>query len=125
MLGSRTASPNSYKSLISHFLLVPIAIAAFVAVTALSSCQKEAFGSNIENMEYFYNESRGLTRVAGDSIQRFATKVETYVCKYPEERYNPYYPEIVDNIEKAAKAGNLSIVVTINTDWEGEIVINY
>ena len=98
---------------------------ALVAASALSSCSKEPFGSQIEDMEYFYNESCGLTRVAGDSIQRFATKVETYVVHYPEEKYNPYYPEIVDNIKSAAKLCNITIVISIDPEWEGEIVVNY
>ena len=122
---SQITPPNSHRRLRISLLALPIAVVALVAALALSSCSKESFGSQIEDMEYFYNESCGLTRVAGDSIQRFATKVETYVVHYPEEKYNPYYPEIVDNIKSAAKAGNLVITITIETEWEGEVEIKY
>ena len=106
-------------------MALSFAVVALFATSALSSCSKESFGSQIENMESFYGESLGLKAVAGDSIKRFATKVETYVYKYPEERKNPYYPEIVENIKSAAKAGNLIITITIETEWEGEIIIRY
>lgn len=94
---------------------------ALFATSALSSCSKEAFGAPIEDMEYFYNESRGLTKVSPDSILRFATKVENYVTYYPETKSDPYYPEIVDNINDAAKLCGLTIHITLNPEWEGEI----
>ena len=122
---SQITPPNSHRRLRISLLALPIAVVALVAALALSSCSKESFGSQIEDMEYFYNESCSLTRVAGDSIQRFATKVETYVVHYPEEKYNPYYPEIVDNIQSAAKLCNITIVISIDPEWEGEIVVNY
>lgn len=106
-------------------MALSFAVVALFATSALSACSKEPIGSQIENMESFYGESLGLKAVGGDSIKRFATKVETYVYKYPEERKTPYYPEIVENIKSAAKAGNLIITITIETEWEGVIVINY
>ena len=81
----------------------------------------DAIGAPIEDMEYFYNESRGLTKVSPDSIQRFATKVVNYVTYYPETKSDPYYPEIVDNINDAAKLCGLTIHITLNPEWEGEI----
>ena len=60
-------------------------------------------------MEYFCYESCGLTKVEGDSIIRFATKVDTYVTYYPETKSDPYYPEIVDNIKEAAKLCGLIV----------------
>jgi hypothetical protein len=122
---TKIAPPNSYSRLRTLLLALPIAAVALFAASALSACSKEVLGAPIEDMEYFYGESLGLKSVAGDSIQRFATKVETYVYKNPEERKNPYYPEIVDNIKDAAQAGNIVITITIETEWEGVIEISY
>lgn len=121
----KIAPPNSHSRFITSLLALSLAVVALFATSALSSCSKDAIGAPVQDMEYFYGESLGLKSVAGDSIQRFATKVETYVYKYPKERKNPYYPEIVDNIKSAAQAGNIVITITINTEWEGEIEINY
>ena len=71
-------------------------------------------------MEYFYYESCGLTKVEGDSIIRFATKVDIYVTHYPETKTDPYYPEIVDNIKEAAKLCGLIVNIDMNPEWEGE-----
>lgn len=87
----------------------------------LVSCEAE----HVSAMRLFYDESVNLPNATVDSIKRFATKVETYVYKFPEERKSPYYPEIVDNIKAAAQAGNLVITITIETEWEGEIDINF
>lgn len=122
---TKIAPPNSHSRFITSLLALSLAVVALFATSALSSCSKDAIGAPVQDMEYFYGESLGLKSVAGDSIQRFATKVETYVYKYPEERKNPYYPEIVDNIKSAALAGNLVITITIETEWEGEIEIHY
>lgn len=122
---SRTTSPNSYSSLKTLLLALSFAAVALFAASALSACSKEAFGAPIEDMESFYNESRGLTKVSPDSIQRFATKVENYVTYYPETKSDPYYPEIVDNINDAAKLCGLTIHITLNPEWEGEIEYNY
>lgn len=96
-----------------------------MAASALSSCSEESFDFGGQNMDYFYGESLGLNKVSGDSIQRFATKVESYVYHYPDERANPYYLEIVDNIKAAAQASGITITITIDTEWEGETEIKF
>ena len=73
-------------------------------------------------MEYFYHESCGLIKVTGDSIQRFATKVDTYVARYPETKADPYFPDIVDNIKDAAKFCGLTITFSFDLDWEKEVI---
>lgn len=122
---TKIAPPNSYSRLRTLLLALPIAAVALFAASALSACSKEVLGAPIEDMEYFYNESRGLTKVSPDSIQRFATKVVNYVTYYPETKSDPYYPEIVDNINDAAKLCGLTIHITIDAEWEGEIIINF
>lgn len=122
---TKIAPPNSHSRFITSLLALSLAVVALFATSALSSCSKDAIGAPVQDMEYFYGESLGLKSVAGDSILRFATKVETYVYKYPEERKNPYYPEIVDNINDAAKLCGLTLHITIDAEWEGEIIINF
>jgi hypothetical protein len=72
-------------------------------------------------MEYFYNESRGLTKVSPDSIQRFATKVENYASHNPTVQSDPLWTEIIENIQSAAHGANITFHITINTAWDGEI----
>ena len=98
---------------------------AFIAVTALSSCSGDSDAPVLDVMRNYYKESCGLRQVPGDSIQRFATKVVTYVNHYPEEKSSPYYPDIVANIKDAARAGNITIVITINTDWDRDTTIYF
>ena len=107
-------------------LLLPFAVAAFVAVTGLSSCQKEVIGSDLDDMDAMYIESRGLTKVSSDSVQRFAAKFQSYVSRNPECRKNPDYYDILNNIEKAAQTYGLSITIYVDTSWERDtIYVNY
>jgi hypothetical protein len=49
------------------------------------------------------------------SIHRFATKIEKYVMKNPEEKAKPLYLEIRNNITQAAQAGGIKLVISIIT----------
>lgn len=122
---TKIAPPNSYSRFITSLLALSLAVVALFATSALSSCSKDIIDAPVEDMEYFYYESCGLTKVAGDSIQRFATKVDTYVTRYPETKTNPHFPDIVDNIKEAAK--NCGLVITLNFDpeWDGEIEYHF
>ena len=73
----------------------------------------------------YYDESTHLPAATTDSIHRFATKVETYVIKNPEEKANPLYPEIRNNITKAAQAGGIKLIITIDTAWAGDTTIYF
>lgn len=108
---------------LTKHIALPIAAAAIFAASAFSSCSKELIDAPVENMEYFYYESCGLTKVEGDSIIRFATKVDTYVTHYPETKADPYYPEIVDIINDAAKLCGLTLYFSY-PEWEGNDVIH-
>lgn len=109
----------SIKSL--HALL--IVAFTFAALSFASSCSKDNRDCNI--MLNYYDESTHLPAATTDSIHRFATKVETYVIKNPEEKANPLYPAIKQNITQAAKSGGLNIVITINTAWDGDTTIYF
>ncbi len=115
---------NSIKNIIKSLYALPMAAMAFVGLSFITSCDKADF-IYVEEMEHFYNESFGLKQVTYDSITRFATKVETYVIKNPAEKTNPLYPEIKANIKEAIKGGGLSIVITINDEWEGDTTIYF
>ncbi|SEA37992.1 hypothetical protein SAMN05216462_1318 [Xylanibacter ruminicola] len=109
----------SIKSL--HALL--IVAFTFAAVSFASSCSKDNRDCNI--MLNYYDESTHLPAATTDSIHRFATKVETYVIKNPEEKANPLYPEIRNNITKAAQAGGIKLIITIDTAWAGDTTIYF
>ena len=122
---SKITPPNSHRRIRYNLLLLPFAVVAFVAVTALSSCDKEALPPPLDDMEYMYQESRGLTGVSSDSVQRFAAKFQSYVNRNPECQKNPDYYDIVANIQNAANSYGLVITITINTAWEGDTTIYY
>ena len=44
-------------------IALPITAAAFLAASVFSACSKEVIDAHEENMEYFYYESCGLTKV--------------------------------------------------------------
>lgn len=122
---SKIAPPNSYSRLRTLLLALPIAAVALFAASALSACNKEMLDFPPGDMESFYIESCGLTKVASDSVQRFATKVDHYVYCYPETKDDPYYEDIISNIEEASKLGGFSIVIYFDPTWEGETEYNY
>ena len=70
-------------------------------------------------------ESSRLASVPADSIQRFATKVETYAQNHPQAQVDPLWPEIIENIKSAAHGASIHFVITINTEWDGEIEYNF
>ncbi|WP_155993352.1 hypothetical protein [Prevotella sp. P6B1] len=89
-----------------------------------AGCAKDVPQSSVD-MQYFYAESSALHTVAADSIQRFAVKVETYAQQNPQAKADPLWPEIIDNIKSAAQGANIHFVITIDTEWEGEIEIYF
>ncbi len=89
-----------------------------------TGCSQESLQSTTE-MEQLHAESSALHTVAADSIQRFAAKVETYAQNHPQAQADPLWPEIIDNIKSAAQGANIHFVITIDTEWEGEIEIYF
>ncbi len=87
-------------------------------------CSENSLQSTTE-MEYLHAESSALGSVSPDSIQRFATKVETYASQNPASQADPLWPEIIENIKSAAHGANINFHITINTAWDGEIIINF
>ena len=89
-----------------------------------AGCSQESLQSTTE-MELLHAESSALGSVSPDSIQRFATKVETYASQNPASQADPLWPEIIENIKSAAHGANINFHITINTAWGGEIIINF
>lgn len=85
-----------------------------------AGCSKDSIQSTSE-MEYLHAESSALGSVSNDSIQRFAYKVETYAQNHPQAQADPLWPEIIENIKSAARGASIHFVITINTEWDGEI----
>ena len=76
-------------------------------------------------MELLHAESSALGSVSPDSIQRFATKVETYASQNPASQADPLWTEIIENIQSAARSANITFHITINTEWDGVIDYNF
>jgi hypothetical protein len=85
-----------------------------------AGCSQESLQSTTE-MELLHAESSRLASVPADSIQRFATKVETFASHNPLAQSDPLWTEIIENIQSAARSASINIHITINTDWDGEI----
>ena len=94
-------------------------------LVALSACENSIPEADTENLEYYYEESCGLSKVPGDSIKRFATKVFNYAARYPDVEKDPLYEEIQLNIHDAVKKVGISFSITINTEWAGDTVIHF
>ena len=91
----------------------------FVASFLCLSCQKEAF--RYPEMQAYYAESCLLPVATGDSITRFAHKVDSFVADYPDAKADPLYPGIRENIQKVW----FRFTVTVDTAWAGHIYVYY
>ena len=87
-------------------------------------CSQDALQASPE-MELLHAESSRLANVSADSIQRFATKVETFASHNPSVQSDPLWTEIIENIQSAARSASINIHITINTDWDGETIIYF
>ncbi len=83
----------------------------------MTACEKEI----VSNIEAYYTESMGLQNVSLDSVKTFSNKVENYVAEYPDEKENPLYPKIQNNI----KSASIRITLSVDTTWDGETHINF
>jgi hypothetical protein len=89
---------------LTKHIALPINAAANKAASVFSSRNKEVIGLPTGDIEGFYIELSGLTKVAGDSVQRFATEVDTYVACYPASRSNPLLPRYNILYRRSCKA---------------------
>ncbi len=89
----------------------------FITCLMVIGCEKDI----ASYMENYYTDSMGLQDVSLDSVNVFSTKVENYVIKFPEEKANPLYPKIRNNIINAS----IRITIECDTTWDGETHINF
>ncbi len=117
MGGGICNTPDFFITLFHSYLrLLFIPIFAFCL---LISCEKE--GSFFPEMDSFYTESCGLPNVTTDSAKNFTKKFAGFVKINPESKEHPKYPLIVENIKKC----NFSIVIDVDSVWEGEYYIEF
>ena len=105
-----------------------IGIFAVAIAIVISNCNRDDV--TISGMESFYNESKGLPDCQMDSIKSFAAKFCSYVKANSEARQHELYRPTVNNIGIAALHYGYNFVetntgFTINTEWDGETVINF
>ncbi len=93
---------------------------------AVTGCENPDIPTSSPRMKELYFESCNLTLVQADSIPLFANKFNAYIAQNPGEKADPIYPDIRSNIHDAAvKAGILAGDFLINTEWEGNISIEF
>lgn len=122
---TKVAPPNSYRSIRYNLFVLPFAVVAFVAITALSSCDGVVYEPTLGGIEKLYNESCGLKGVSSDSVQRFAAKVQAYVNRFSEVQKNPDYYSILGNIEEAAQTYGLTITIYFDPTWDDDTTYVY
>lgn len=96
---------------ISNFVIF---IVSFLCV----ACEKE-ISHDYPELQAYYAESCQLPEVTRDSVLRFTNKVADFVDVYPEAKYDPIYPDIVNNVN------HVLFGVWINTEWDGETRITF
>ena len=91
-----------------------IFIVSFLCVT----CGKE-ISHDYPELQAYYTESCHLNVATRDSVLRFTNKVADFVEVNPKAKYDPIYPEIVNNVN------HVLFGVWINTQWDGEEHLYY
>ena len=81
-------------------------------------------------MEQMYVESKNLPETSIDSIKSFTSKFGNYIKANPASMNNEYYTPTVENISYACSVFGYQLNIsktgiTINTEWDGETIINY
>ena len=93
-------------------LLLTLFLLTFVA------CEKD-ISHDYPELQAYYTESCHLNVATRDSVLRFTNKVADFVEVNPEAKYDPIYPEIVNNVN------HVLFGVWINTEWDGEEHLYY
>ena len=83
-----------------------------------TACEKE-ISHDYPELQAYYTESCHLNVATRDSVLRFTNKVADFVEVNPEAKYDPIYPEIVNNVN------HVLFGVWINTEWDGEEHLYY
>ena len=97
-----------------------VILCLFLAMFAFTfvACEKE-ISHDYPELQAYYTESCHLNVATRDSVLRFTNKVADFVEVNPEAKYDPIYPEIVNNVN------HVLFGVWINTEWDGEEHLYY
>ena len=102
---------------------------ATALVVGFTSCDKDNNAENVkpvDNMELFFNESKGLPETSMDSVNSFVKKFSAHIKTNPESQKSEYFNPIVDNMSYACSVFgyklilNVGVGITINDEWDGE-----
>ena len=100
-----------------------------VLVIGFTSCEKDNNAEKVkpvDNMELFFNESKGLPETSMDSVNSFVKKFSAHIKTYPESQNSEYFNPTVDNMSYACSVFgyklivNVGVGITINDEWDGE-----
>lgn len=105
----------------------------FVLTLGFASCDKSNQNESVgpkSNMEQMYVESKNLPETSIDSIKSFTSKFGSYIKANPASMNNENYTPTVENISYACSVFGYQLNIsktgiTINTEWDGETIINY
>lgn len=117
-----------YASCGRVFLFLTLAMPFLIA----SCSQGDTDVAPLTPMHQMYDESVNLTQVQMDSITNFCVKFSGYVNRHPQSMQDEYFDPTIQNVRTAAalygydiKVTTITTGVTINDEWDGEIVINF
>ena len=83
--------------MMKKLLTLSIVAIAITSMTSFISCgDDDVREQNV--MQQYYAESLNLDFQTTDSIQRFASKLHSYVKHNPEAKSNPYYPKTTSQL---------------------------
>ena len=91
-----------------------------------ASCEKDSVEEpvKVNQMELFYNESKGLADTSIDSVGSFSNKFCVYMNQHHEAINDKYYTPTVDNMVSAAAAFGYKLTIstgvgiTFDTEWD-------
>lgn len=121
---------NNYKVVSFKGALMALFSALIIG---FASCDKNSsFEDNktVNNMELMFVESKSLPETSIDSIKSFTSKFSSYIKANPASKNNEYYNPTVENISYACSVFGyqlkvLNIGITIDTEWDGEIIVKF
>ena len=90
----------------------------FIALLS-ASCEKEV--TRYPEIQAYHVESLNLYAASADSVGNFSQKVQGFVVRHPDDKEDPLYPEIQQNI----KQNLLRLNIIINDEWGGETHLTY
>ena len=97
-----------------------LAIPLLLLVCLVSSCSKDDEEQPKDYMTQLYEESQTLQYQTADSIVNFSSKFYDYLELNPDACNHPYYTAIEEVIyEWSPKC------ITVETDWDGEMHMDY